>query len=181
MAARKKAKAKAKKSAPKKKATKKAASKRAASKKSSARAKKAAPAAKAIRAMRKSPETLRLRGVTPSLTVGDLHRSIAWYRDVLGFVVGETWEQDGQVRGCELLAGAARFYLGQDDWAKGRDRKKGEGLRLHCATAQDVDQIATNIKKAGGKLDAEPMTMSWGARQFAITDPDGFKLSISSQ
>jgi uncharacterized glyoxalase superfamily protein PhnB len=174
MAARRKA--KAKKSAPKQKAAKKAASK-----KSSARAKKAAPAAKPIRAMRKSPETLRLRLVTPALTVGDLQKSIAWYRDVLGFVVGETWKQDGQVRGCELLAGAARLYLGQDDWAKGRDRKKGEGLRLHCATVQDVDQIAAHVKKAGGKLDAEPMTMSWGARQFAITDPDGFKLSISSQ
>jgi len=177
MAARKKA----KKAAPRKKASKKPAPKKASAKKSSARTKKGASAAPPIRSMRKSPETLRLRGVTPSLTVGDLQRSIAWYRDVLGFVVGETWTQDGKVLGCELLAGAARFYLGQDDWAKGRDRKKGDGLRLHCATAQNVDQIAAHVKKAGGRLDAEPMTMSWGARQFAITDPDGFKLSISSQ
>ncbi|MBM4185044.1 MAG: VOC family protein [Gemmatimonadetes bacterium] len=168
---------KAKKAAPKK-ASKKAATKKSSVKKSSAKKASAAPA---IAAKRKSPETLRLRGVSPSLTVGDLHKSIAWYRDVLGFVVGETWVHDGEIRGCELLAGTARFYLGQDDWAKGRDRKKGEGFRLHCATAQSVDDIAANVKKSGGKLDSEPATMSWGARQFAITDPDGFKLSISSE
>ncbi len=162
MAARKKA----KKAAPKRKsASKKSAPKKASARKVSARAtpKKPAPVAKAIKARRKSPETLRLRAVTPSLTVGDLHKSIAWYRDVLGFVVGETWKHDSEVRGVELLAGAARFYISQDDWAKGRDRKKGQGLRLHLATAQNVDQIAMNIEKQGGKLDEPPATMSWAA------------------
>lgn len=175
MAARKKA----KKAAPKKKASKKPTSRRPSSKRASA--KRAAPAAKAMAPRRKSPETLRLRGVTPGLTVGDLRKSIVWYRDVLGFVVGEAWMRDGEMQGVELLAGAARFYLGQDDWAKGRDRRKGEGIRLHCATAQSVDDIAANIKKSGGKLDSEPATMPWGSRQFSLTDPDGFKLTISSQ
>jgi uncharacterized glyoxalase superfamily protein PhnB len=168
MASRKKA----RKAAPRKKASKKA-SKKVPAKKASA--------AKAMPAKRKSPESLRLRAVTPAFTVADLRRSIAWYRDVMGFVVGEPWMQDGEMRGVELLAGAARFYLGQDDWAKGRDRTKGEGFRLHCATAQSVDQIAANIKKSGGKLDSEPATMPWGPRVFAITDPDGFKLSITSE
>jgi uncharacterized glyoxalase superfamily protein PhnB len=177
MAARKKA----RKAAPKKKSSKKSASKKAPSKKRASTAKKATAAGKTMARKRQSPETLRLRAVTPSLTVGDLQRSIAWYRDVLGFVVGEPWMHEGEMRGVELLAGATRFYLGQDDWAKGRDRKKGEGLRLHCATAQSVDDIAVNIKKSGGRLDSEPATMPWGSRQFSLTDPDGFKLTISSQ
>src|SRR5258706_11001878 len=37
---------------------------------------------------RRQPETLRLRSVALSLTATDLQRSIAFYRDVLGFVVG---------------------------------------------------------------------------------------------
>jgi len=166
MAARKKA----KKAAPKKKAKKSA--KKAAAKK---------PVAKKIQPKRKHPETLRLRSVAAGLTVNDLRKSVAWYRDVLGFVVGEEWKRDGVVTGYELLAGAARFFLGQDDWAKGRDRVKGVGFRLHLATAQNVDEIAANAKKMGGRLDSEPETMPWGARAFAITDPDGFKLTISSQ
>jgi uncharacterized glyoxalase superfamily protein PhnB len=168
MAARKKG----RKAAPKKKARTKAAARKAAKK---------APVAKAMQPKRKSPESLRLRSASPGFTVGDLQKSIAWYRDVLGCTVGEYWREDGEVVGVELLAGAVRFFLGQDDWAKGRDRRKGEGFRLHLSTAQSVDDVAAGIKKSGGRLDTEPATMPWGSRQFSLTDPDGFKLTISSQ
>ena len=169
MAARKKTSTKRKPAA--KKPSRKAAPKRPAAKRS---AKKSAP-------KRRSPETLRVRGVSPGFTVGDLQKSIAWYRDVAGFHVGEMWKgPDGAVRGAEVMAGAARFFLGQDDWAKGRNRQKGEGFRLNLTTAQNIDQIAAGIKQRGGKLDSEPTDMPWGTRAFALTDPDGFKLSISS-
>jgi uncharacterized glyoxalase superfamily protein PhnB len=182
MAAKKKAKKSARKSGkPTKSAKKKAAPKKKASKKASAKKPVAKKSAKVIQPRRKSPETLRLRGVTPSLTVADLPKSIAWYRDVLGCVTGEEWKRDGVLQGIELLAGAARFYIGQDDWAKGRDRKKGEGVRLHLSTAQSIDDIAANVKKQGGKLDSEPATAPWGSRYFTLSDPDGFKLTVSSQ
>ncbi len=184
MAAKKKGKVKkaasrkASKKAPAKKGmAKKASSKKAASRKSTVKkptAKKAAP-------KRRSPETLWARRITAGLTVRDLQKSIAWYRDVAGFFVGELWSQDGKVQGAELLAGSARLFIGQDDWAKGRDRKKGEGLRIHLETAQDIDEIAAGIKARGGKLDSEPADMSWGSRQFSLTDPDGFKFTISSE
>ncbi len=130
---------------------------------------------------RGQPETLRVRQVSAGLTVGDVHKSIAWYRDVLGCLLEEEWEHDGKVMGASMLAGAARFFIGQDDWAKGRDRKKGEGFRLHLSTAQDVDEIAARIKASGGALDSEPADMPWGVRAFSLTDPDGFKLTISSE
>ena len=180
MAARKKA---SRKKPAAKKAAKKSAAKRPTAKRSAARksAAKKPAAKKAALPKRRTPETLRFRSVSAGLTVGDLQKSIAWYRDVAGFYVGELWRGDnGEVRGAEVMAGAARFYLGQDDWAKGRDRKKGEGLRLHLTTAQSVDEIAAGIKQRGGKLDSEPADMPWGTRAFALTDPDGFKLTISS-
>jgi len=184
MAARKKAsrrKAAAKKasrkSSAKRPTARKAAPKRSAAKKSAA---KKSAAKKTALPKRRTPETLRFRSVSAGLTVGDLQKSIAWYRDVAGFYVGELWRENGEVRGAEVMAGAARFYLGQDDWAKGRDRKKGEGMRLNLTTAQSVDEIAAGIKQRGGKLDSEPADMPWGTRAFALTDPDGFKLTISS-
>jgi len=148
-------------------ATKKA--KRAVPKKRAA-AKKRPPA-------RRQPETLRLRRILPSFTATDLQRSIAFYRDVLGFVIGEEWREDGVLMGCEIHAGAATFMLGQDDFAKGRDRQKGLGTRVWCHTAQDLDRLAAEIKARGGVLDQEPQTM-WGDRVFMISDPDGFKLTF---
>ncbi len=40
-------------------------------------------------------ETLDLRSIQPALTVADIDTSLAWYRDVVGFQVGETFESDG--------------------------------------------------------------------------------------
>ena len=132
-------------------------------------------------AERRTPETLRARRISVGLTVGDVQKSIAWYRDVLGCVVEEEWEHDGKVMGASMLAGAASFFIGQDDWAKGRDRKKGEGFRVHLATAQSVDEVAARIKASGGTLDSEPADMPWGVRAFSLSDPDGFKLTIASE
>lgn len=135
---------------------------------------------KAAKHARKKPESLRVRTITASLTVADLQRSLAWYRDVVGFTVGEVWEHGGKVGGVELKAGSAYLMLSQDDWAKGRDRVKGVGVGLYLNTAQDVDEVAAAIKARGGTLASEPTTQSWGTRSFALVDPDGFRLTISS-
>jgi len=68
--------------------------------------------------------------------------------------------------------------LSQDDFAKGRDRKKGQGMRLWLNTVQDIDALAMQIKGRGGVLDQEPRDMPWGARVFTISDPDGFKFNV---
>jgi uncharacterized glyoxalase superfamily protein PhnB len=128
---------------------------------------------------RSKPESLRLRTVTPSLTVNDIHASLAWYRDVLGFTVGEEFHREGALVAVSLKAGTSEFFLGQDDFAKGRDRKKGEGFRLYCATVQDVDKLAAEIKGRGGALAQEPTDQPWGTREIAVVDPDGFKISIA--
>lgn len=140
----------------------------------------AAPRKKPARKTRRKPESLRLRDITPGLTVNDLQASIAWYRDVVGFTVNETWEHDGKVAGVSLKAGNAFINLSQDDWAKGRDRVKGEGFRLYLSTAQDVDQIAAGIKARGGRLASEPADQRWGARTFNLVDPDGYKFTVTS-
>jgi uncharacterized glyoxalase superfamily protein PhnB len=124
---------------------------------------------------------LKMASASPSFTVSDLEKSLAWYRDLLGFVVEERWEREGRLVGVQLRAGGVRFMLGQDDWKKGRDRKKGEGFRIYCMTTQDVDALATKIRAGGGRLDEEPHDQPWGTRDLSLTDPDGFKITIGAE
>ena len=131
-------------------------------------------------ATRAVPESLRLRAITPGITVDDLDASLAWYRDVVGFTVKDLWKVEDEVRGAELVAGDTTLLIGQDDWAKGRDRTKGVGFRLYLTTAQDVDELAAGIKERGGTLESEPADMPWGGRAFSLVDPSGFNLTISS-
>ena len=130
---------------------------------------------------RAEPATFRARSLSASLTVSDIRKSLAWYRDVLAFAVGQEYERDGQLLAVSLKAGAVELLLSQDDGAKGANRVKGEGFSLQFTTAENADDVAKRIKSRGGTLTSEPTDMPWGARVFRLHDPDGFKLVISSQ
>jgi uncharacterized glyoxalase superfamily protein PhnB len=142
--------------------------------------KKGAARPRTASAKRTAQRSLSFSDVSPSFTVNDLTRSLAWYQDVLGCAVDERWEQNGKLMGASLKAGDVTFMIGQDDWKKGRDRKKGEGFSLYCTTKLDVDALARGIKARGGKLDSEPADQPWGSRDFSLTDPDGFKITIGA-
>lgn len=115
-----------------------------------------------------------------SLTVRDLEKSLAWYRDVVGFEVQQRMEREGVLRAVALVAGQVRILLNRDDGARGWDRQKGEGFSLTFSTRQSVDDLAQRIRQHGGTLDAEPADMPWGARTLALRDPDGYRLFVST-
>ena len=124
--------------------------------------------------------TLQAKTISPSLTVDDLQQSLKFFEG-LGFAVEDRWEEQGKLLGVMLRAGDARIGLSQDDWKKGRDREKGVGQRLYFSTKQNIDQIASRAKTAGVKLDSEPHETEWKTRAFDVTEPSGFKITISSE
>jgi uncharacterized glyoxalase superfamily protein PhnB len=123
---------------------------------------------------------LKAKSLVPSITVDDLQRSIRFFEG-LGFGIEERWEEGGALQGVMLQAGDARMGLSQDDWKKGRNRQKGVGMRVFIGTTQNIDDLAARAKEAGIALDAEVHDTPWGTRAFEVTDPDGFKLTISSE
>ena len=87
-------------------------------------------------------EAVQINAIVPTLTVDDLQKSITFY-EALGFAIEERWEEKGTLLGVMLRAGSAQIGLNQDDWKKGRDRKKGIGVRLSISTTPgNVDEIA---------------------------------------
>ena len=123
---------------------------------------------------------LTAKTILPGLTVDDVSKTIAFYES-LGFSVAQRWEDNGTLTGAMLQAGTLQIGLSQDDWKKGRDRQKGIGCRLNIETAQNIDDIAARVKAAGHKIDVEPFDTPWKTRQFELTDPSGFKLTVSSE
>ena len=123
---------------------------------------------------------LQAKSIVPSVTVDDIQQSIKFFEG-LGFSVEERWEDNGALQGVMLRAGDQRIGLSQDDWKKGRDRKKGIGMRIYVGTTQDIDQLATQAKQAGITLDAEPHDNDLGGRAFEVTEPSGFKLTIGTE
>ena len=135
-------------------------------------ARKSAAASKPAAARAKGPQSL-----AAGLTANDAAASIKWYCDVLGFSPEERWEKEGVFLGGSVVRGNVTVNIGQDDWKLGRDRKKGQGVRLYITTADDVDTYAKAITSKGGTLDHAPKD-DWGFRAFSITDPDGYKMTV---
>ena len=123
---------------------------------------------------------LQATSLVPSLTVDDLQQSITFY-EKLGFVIEERWEDGGILQGVMLQAGEFRIGLTQDDWKKGRDRRKGVGMRIFIGTRQNVEDLAARAKGSGLTLETDVHDTPWGSRAFELTDPTGFKLTLSSE
>ena len=124
---------------------------------------------------------LHATAIGVSLTVGDLRESVAWYRDVVGFVIDRAHEREGTLFAVSLRAGDVRLLLTQDDGAEGSDRQKGLGISLQfTADRAAIDEVARRIRDAGGVLETNPTDTPWGARVVRFRDPDGFKLVVSS-
>lgn len=186
--------AKKSKKAPKKPASKKPAPKKSSASKKSAR--KATPRKVVAKARttrsatkRKAAPATRIKPATPptglisaapGFTVGDIAKSMAWYQDVLGFSVGERWESDGQLRGAEMRRDGVSINLGQDDWKQGRDRLKGQAVRIYISMGSSIEDYANGVVARGGVL-SQALNEGWGMKAFGIDDPDGFKLTFFSR
>ena len=130
--------------------------------------------------MATTQKALQISAIVPIFTVDDLQKSINFY-EALGFTVDERWEEHGALVGVMLRAGKNQVGLNQDDWKKGRDRKKGVGVRWFMSTTQNVDEIAARAKRAGITLNSEPHDTEFKSRAFEVTDPTGYLLTISSE
>ena len=122
-------------------------------------------------------ESLVATRIAASLTANDLKASLRFYTSGLGFRIEDQTEVEGQVVFAMLKAGNGWIALGQDDFAKGRDRTKGVGMRLWISTAQDIEALALRARGAGLEIFG-PEPLPWGPLAFEVTDPDGLKITV---
>jgi lactoylglutathione lyase len=116
------------------------------------------------------------------LRVGDLDRSIGFYRDVLGMKeLRRTDYPDGKFTlaflGFEANPAQAEIEL-THNW----DTDHYELGNAYGHVALGVDDIhgaCEKIRKAGGKITREPGPMKHGTTVIAfVQDPDGYKIEL---
>ena len=129
------------------------------------------------------------------ITVSNLERSLAFWRDVLGFEFSHSAHQTGErpeqitgVPGAELKLAVVKTPSGHKiellEYFAPADRKKRFDLRpcdlghVHVAlTVDDLDGVLKKIADAGWKTAGEPQTLTHGPnvgkRVVYVRDPDG--------
>jgi uncharacterized glyoxalase superfamily protein PhnB len=111
------------------------------------------------------------------LAVADSERSIAFYREVLGFEVRPAKEGDGVSAVAEVVAGPARIQLGVRESAvdsTGQHRPRGSAILFF--QTDDVVAMHAAVIARGGKPTALEKVNWIKMRMFEIRDPDGHAL-----
>jgi catechol 2,3-dioxygenase-like lactoylglutathione lyase family enzyme len=115
--------------------------------------------------------------VSRHLSVADVERSLAFYRDVLGFDVRMVPAGDGVPAVAEAVYGPARIQFGVDEGAfnsTGELRPRGSAMLFF--QTEDVEAMIDWIRARGG-APSDLEKVNWIKMQiFEIRDPDGHRL-----
>jgi catechol 2,3-dioxygenase-like lactoylglutathione lyase family enzyme len=121
--------------------------------------------------------TPRLTSVSPVLLVADLDRSVAFYRDGLGFA-------------CETHGDPPDFAVVKRDEAIFLLALAADSERLvphwHIVEkmwnayvrVEDVDALYVEVQERGTEIDYSLYDAPHGFREFGVTDPDGHDIAF---
>ena len=126
----------------------------------------------------------KFESVTPNLLVRDVAKSLAFYRDVLGFTIGETvpdkepfvfvWMKHGDVSVfLNDINAAAHDYPAAASLPQG-----GTAALFFIIT--DVDGYHAKVAPKT-KVIMPLKTQFYGLREFAVTDPDGHIITFAER
>ena len=105
-----------------------------------------------------------------SLQVKDIHRTIAFYRDGLGFPIAFTFQKGGKLKG-------AYFATGNRTFLEVFEMEKPVGITHFCLETDDIDGFiaaatAKNVACTPKELGSDRTWQTW------LRDPDGHAFEV---
>ena len=121
------------------------------------------------------PMAGRFRDCFAILQVSDLRRSLAFYRELLGFELTYAFPSEGEPEFVALEVEGGSLGLG------GTDRVAQSGSTALWLYTDDVDAAIADLRTAGVRVVAEPADQPWGERVASVADPDGYVVHIGAR
>ncbi|HET9111110.1 MAG TPA: VOC family protein [Ktedonobacterales bacterium] len=121
--------------------------------------------------------------LAPNLMVEDVEKTIAFYRDTLGFEVTARVPEEGTPVWASVTADTVSLMFQQrhslgEELPQLVDQPIGGTLTLYIGV-DDADALYTRVRDKAHII-KEPMTTFYNAREFYLQDPNGYILGFSS-
>ena len=120
---------------------------------------------------------MSILAVYTMLCVRDLDRSVAFYRDVLGFEVAWHWPWIAAVE----LAGHRVYLFTESEPTEDKpdtwlfpQTEAGRGSVILVLRVEDCEAAYEAVQERGGEFLTQPKTPPWGGRRCFLYDPDGY-------
>jgi uncharacterized glyoxalase superfamily protein PhnB len=126
----------------------------------------------------------RFTSVIPNLLVRDVARSTAFYRDVLGFSMGETVPEKEPFVFVWMKHGDVSVFLNDihaaaHDYPEAATMPQGGTAALFFIIT-DVDGYHSTVAPRANVI-MPIKTQFYGMREFAVTDPDGHIITFAER
>lgn len=118
----------------------------------------------------------RFERLIPRLPVTDLERSLAFYRDVLGFRPSVLWPNRDEPSFAILDRDGASVGLFLADVSRA---DRGRNVELYIRVP-DAATLHTELREKC-PIEWGPEVYSYGNREFALRDPDGYLLIFTEE
>jgi len=125
-----------------------------------------------------------LSSLIPNLIVSDVERSVAFYRDVLGFTLEQTVPDASPWVFAIMRSGPVEIYLNApgpavEEYPAFKDRAIGGTLTLFIRVT-GIRAAYESLKKRVQVV--MPLEKKWyGPTEFAFIDPDGYVITFAEQ
>jgi uncharacterized glyoxalase superfamily protein PhnB len=127
---------------------------------------------------------MKFESLTPNLVVADIDRSLAFYRDVLGFALLRTVPDDPPLAFAWMTRDGVNIFLNSLEAVRAEspalvERPLGGTLTLYLVL--DGIEALYARAQAAASLMMPLKTQPYGMREFAIADPDGYVLTFAER
>ena len=123
-----------------------------------------------------------LTKLTPNLVVADVSRSMAFYRDVLGFSVQTTVPDAAPYVFAIVQSGPVEIFLNAAEAATAEyPAFKGRPIGGTLTLFMQVDDARAAHEALKNRVEiVMPLEKKWyGVTEFAFTDPDGYVITFA--
>jgi uncharacterized glyoxalase superfamily protein PhnB len=133
---------------------------------------------------------MKFSSVTPNLMVSDVGRSVAFYRDVLGFTMGETVPDAPPFAFAWMRRDGVSVFLNSVESVRSQHRELGSRSIGGTATifiVLEAEDLAGGIDALyasaapGSRVFMELKNQFYGMREFAVEDPDGYVIFFAQR
>jgi lactoylglutathione lyase len=116
----------------------------------------------------------RFRESFAIVMVADMHASLGFYRDQLGFEVDFAFPSADEPQFALLTIDDGKLGLAL------ADGPVDTGSTAIWLYTDDVDAAVADLRSAGAPVVAEPSDRPWGERVASLADPDGYVVHIGA-
>jgi lactoylglutathione lyase len=121
-----------------------------------------------------------VKQAVPFFWVVDMHASLKFYVEGLGFTIERRWvpDGDGKIRWCRLEIGDAAIMLQEFRPHGGPNSTLGTGVSISF-TCQDALALYREFRSRGVQIRRRPFVGN-GLWVVPLADPDGYRIEFAS-